>query len=162
MQPIPGETYDQYLRRATDSGEIPYLMSELRDMGWEELANGELWLPSLTGEPAPPGAETGEPPSGEDDTGGVGAGQSGPVTVHWWVWCYDPAQGQWVGPYTQMEDFDWSDGIAYIVAQVDALSQAFCAGAMAQTSPKAPRSGESTDYDWAIQSPLGLQFSRGI
>ena len=162
MQPIPGETYDQYLRRATDSGEIPYTIAELRDMGWEELANGELWSPSLAGEPAPPGGETGEPTAPEaTDTGGQGPSIT-PVSVYFWVWCYDPAQGEWVGPYTQIIDAYWEWGLVAITQAVDSAARDFCAGALAQTSPKAPRSGETTDYDWAIPSPLGLQFSRGI
>lgn len=162
MLPIPGETYDAYLRRVTDAGEIPYTITELRDMGWEELDNGELWSPQLAG------SETQvEPPAFQPDIkeqpGGAGEGEITLVTVYFWVWCTDPDTGETVGPYTQYIDVDWYDtSIFQIEADVDYAAQQFCRLASWRLSPKHVSEREIDQYDWQIVSPFGLRYSHGI
>lgn len=162
MLPIPGETYDQYLSRVTDAGETPYLMSELRDIGWEELDNGELWTPQLAGEPKPvePPAF---PPDITEEPDQPGEEPITLVTIYFLVWCVDPSTGDTVGPYTQMVDVDWYNiDIATIEAVVDNLAMLFCRQMAWRDSPRNVSEHETTDYDWEIVSPFGIKYSRGM
>lgn len=162
MLPIPGESYTEYSRRLAAFGDTPLTEEELLAAGYEVTMSGLIIQLTGPGEVFRPAELINQPTADTiPDTGGPGPGIT-PVTVYYWVWCYNPSTGTWEGPWTQMLDAYWEWGLVTITQMVDANAKSFCAGAYAQTSPRAPLPGETTDYDWAIQSPLGLQYSRGI
>lgn len=162
MLPIPGETYQEYLDRVSATDNIAYTIQELRDMGWEELDNGELWIAQLGVEPTPvePPAF---PPDITDEPEQPGEEPITLVTIYFLVWCVDPDTGEIVGPYTQMIDVDWySVTIFDIESQVDAAAKLFCQLASWRTSARNVSERDVQEYDWEIISPFGLRYSHGI